>query len=106
MSEDNDHHDIAESSETCPYCYMVIDSSPPPKLRIMIMVPNYWGKADTVSEAWSNVKKECGKSLRDLKRGKWRIYVVWDTEDVKTHIDDMGGICYPSGHHYTMIDEH
>lgn len=76
------------------------------KLRIMIMVPHYWGKADTISKAWANVKKESGDSLRELKRDRWRIYVVWDTYDVKTHINDMGSICYPSNYPYHMIDEH
>lgn len=77
-----------------------------PKLRIMIVVPHYWGKGDTISEAWEQLKKESYRNLRDLKSGLWRMYVVWDTKEVETHVNEMGAICYPSDHHYTMIEEH
>lgn len=76
-----------------------------PKLKIMIMVPHYWGKADNIQDAWLQVKQTSYKNLRDLKRGPWRVFAVYDTENVKTHVDEMGSICYPRDHHYVKIDE-
>ena len=76
-----------------------------PKLRILIVVPHYWGKGDTIDEAWTEVKKESFKNLRELKRDQHQIYVVWDTDDVKTHVNDMGGLCWPSDHKPIKIHE-
>jgi hypothetical protein len=72
-------------------------------LKILIIVPHYWGKGDTIDEAWAQVKKSSYKNLRDLKSGPHGIYVVWDTDEVKTHVNEMGSIFYPSNHKYTRI---
>ncbi len=74
-------------------------------LKIMIVVPHYWGRGSTITKAWDQVKKASYKNLRELKRGPWRIFVVWDTEDVKTYVNEMGSICYPVDHPYTKIEE-
>jgi hypothetical protein len=77
-----------------------------PKLRIMIIIPHYWGKGDTITEAWKQVKKESGKTLRSMKSDRHQIYVCWDTEDVSTSLDEFGfNITYPDGYPPVKIEE-
>lgn len=73
--------------------------------KVLIIVPNYWGKGSTIKEAWSQVKIESHKNLRDLKRGRYKIFSVTDTEEVKSRVDDLGGITYPRGYPPTLIDK-
>jgi len=73
--------------------------------KVLILVPNYWGKGDTIREAWSQVKKASYKNLRDLKRGRYKIFSVTDTDEVKSRVDDLGGITYPKGYAPKLIDE-
>lgn len=76
------------------------------KARVMIVIPNYWGKGDTITEAWFQVKKECGQHLTSMKASRHRIYVCWDTEDVKTRIDEFGfTMIFPEGHPPIKIEE-
>jgi hypothetical protein len=76
------------------------------KTKIMVVVPYYWGKGDNIAEAWQNVKKESGKNLRDLRAGNHRIYVAYDSDEVKTRMDDYGfNINYPTGYPPHIIEE-
>ena len=72
--------------------------------KVMIIVPHYWGKGNTIDEAWERVKKESGKTLRDLKQGQHMIYVVYDKEDARSRLDEFGmNISYPEGYPPTVI---
>lgn len=73
----------------------------------MIIVPNYWGKGDTISEAWQQVKRESYGNLRELKSGPHTIHVVFDTDEVKSCLDEFGfNISYPAGHPPIKIESH
>lgn len=74
------------------------------KVKIMIVVPNYWAKGETIDEAWKAVRGIAGGNLRDLKRGKHMIYVCFDKEDVQTRLDEFGmNISYPQGYPPVVI---
>ena len=73
--------------------------------KILIMTAGYWGKGDTITEAWDNVKRETGKTLPALKKAAHLIYSCFDyvvdegkeTEEfqtVKARINSHGAICY------------
>ena len=74
------------------------------EIKVLIIVPNYWGKGDTIAEAWTQLKKASYKNLRQLKT-RFKMYVVIDTDDVKSCVTDMGGISYPKGYEPKLIDE-
>lgn len=74
--------------------------------KILIIVPNYWGKGETIAEAWQQVKKASYSNLRDLKRGKWAMYSGHDTEAVKMHVDDFGSVCHDRDYPLTEIEVH
>ena len=77
------------------------------EIKVLIIVPNYWGKAGTIEEAWKNVRQVSGKNLRDLRRGNYQIYVAFDREDVKTKLDSYGfNFSYPRGYPPVKIEEH
>lgn len=66
------------------------------KLSVLIMVPNYWGKADTLAGAWKNVCSESCKTKTELRRGKYAVYIVGDCGDAKSHIDGYGSFLTPA----------
>lgn len=69
--------------------------------KVLIIVPNYWGKGDTITDAWNNVKKESFKSLRELEAGPHSIYTVFDRPDKEAYsqLDEMGfNTSYPEGY--------
>ena len=72
--------------------------------KIIIVVPHYWGKGDTITEAWKNVKKESYKNLRELKSGPHAIFLGFDTEDAKFQVNNMGSLMYPSDTEYFELD--
>jgi len=72
--------------------------------KILIVVPNYWGKGDTINEAWKQLKKVSYKNLRQLKT-RYKMFVVTDTDDVKSHVNELGGVVTPKGFPPTLIDE-
>ena len=58
--------------------------------KVLIIVPNYWGKGDTITEAWAQVKKVSHTNLRSLKSGPHSIYFGHDTDNVKLALDEFG----------------
>jgi len=75
--------------------------------KVLIIVPHYWGKAETIDGAWEQVKKESYRNLRELKSGPHGIYVVYDKEDVKSRVDEFGfNITYPEGYPPRRIHAH
>ena len=72
--------------------------------KIIIMVAHYWGKADTITKAWQNVKRESCKTLRELKKGPYKIFLGFDTEDGKFQVNDYGSLMYPSDTSYYELD--
>ena len=72
--------------------------------KILIVVPNYWGKGETINEAWDSVKRFSCDTLRTLKK-TYKMYVVTDTDDVKSCVNGMGGLVYPEGYEPKLIDE-
>jgi hypothetical protein len=74
------------------------------KLRVLVMVPHYWGKADTLAEAWKNVCRESGKSKTELRRGQYRVYACADRGDAKTYVDGYGRMMCPEGIQPTVIE--
>lgn len=61
--------------------------------KILVLVPNYWGKGETAAEAWRNVRRAGGPSKRDSK-GRYVIYRVHpDTVCEEIH----GNLQYPKG---------
>jgi hypothetical protein len=72
--------------------------------KVLIVVPNYWGKGDTIAEAWKQLKKASYKNLRELKT-RYKMFVVIDTDDVKSHVSDMGGVVTPKGFPPHLIEE-
>jgi len=67
------------------------------KLRVLINVPHYWGKGDTLAEAWKNVCSESCKTKTELRRGWFRVYAVADKGDAKSRIDEYGRFLTPVG---------
>lgn len=66
--------------------------------KVLVIVPHYWGKGDTITEAWKQVRA-AGYSGRKWS-GKYRIYAVEDTDEVKVRVTDLGGI---SRHRDSMV---
>jgi hypothetical protein len=75
------------------------------QLRILIVVPHYWGKAKTINEAWQQVKKYSGKDLRRLRGGPHKIYAVWDLDDQKSRLDEFGMLHSPADHPPVCIQD-
>jgi hypothetical protein len=61
-----------------------------PKLVVVILVPHYWGKGETIKAAWKRITQESGTTMRELKRNPYRINVVPETEDFSAYVDSMG----------------
>jgi len=81
------------------------------KVVIIIMVQHYWGRGESITEAWENVKKESGQTLRDLKRGSHLIYSAFDyiTDDekttIKSYVDGFGSVNYHRDYPATIIHQ-
>lgn len=58
----------------------------------MIVGGWWWGKAETLSEAIANAKRNAGSDVNDNGSRRF-IYKV----DPATYINDFGGITYPGG---------
>ncbi|MDJ0952445.1 MAG: hypothetical protein QNJ81_02075 [Acidimicrobiia bacterium] len=72
--------------------------------KIMIVVPNYWAKGDSIDDAWKNLRGIAGRNLRDLKAGSHMIYVCYDKGELKSRLDEFGmNISYPEGYPPTVI---
>ncbi len=70
----------------------------------MIVVPNYWGKGDTIDEAWDKVKSFGSRTLRELKSGPHVIYVCYDRGEHQSRLDEFGmNISYPEGYPPAVI---
>jgi len=74
------------------------------KVKIMIVVPNYWGKGDSIDEAWKKVREFSHRNLRELKSGPHIIYVVYDKGEQRSQLDEFGmNISYPEGYRPVVI---
>ena len=76
------------------------------KLKIMVVVPHYWGKGDTIDEAWKRVKRESCKTVPSMKKGPHTVYVCFDKTDgsASTRLDSFGmNISYPQGYPPVII---
>lgn len=79
---------------------------------ILVMVQYYWGRGETIAEAWKKVSEVSGRTVAKLKRDSHLIYSAFDyiTDDeettVKTYINDMGSTCYHRDYPPTIIVEH
>jgi hypothetical protein len=65
-----------------------------PRLKVVVVVPNYWGKGDTLKEAWENVTLESGKGKRELKRSSYYVYVVPETDENIACVNQIGSLCW------------
>lgn len=74
-------------------------------LKILIVVPHYWGKASTLNEAWLQVKKQSHGDLRKLRAGPYKIFVVWDVDDQKSFVDEFGLMHSPADHPPVCIQD-
>lgn len=74
-------------------------------MAVIIVVPYYWGRSETISGAWKQVKKESHSTMRELKSGPHKIYFTFDTEEVKTYVNEYGALCYPSGQPPVCIED-
>jgi len=77
-----------------------------PKLKVLIIVPHYWGRGDTIDEAWQEVKNASYSNLRSLKSGPHKIVVGYDVGDAKLYVNEMGALCYPAETTYHVIHAH
>lgn len=63
---------------------------------LLLTVPNYWGKGDTLEEAKANLKKAGGKI------GKyWRLRSVAPD----TYVSEIGNLVYPVDHTPILLVE-
>ncbi len=68
------------------------------RLKVVVIVPHYWGKGDTLAEAWANVESASCKPAREFRKGKHVVYVVAETDDCKARCDEVsGGLIVPRG---------
>jgi hypothetical protein len=74
--------------------------------EVLIIVPNYWGKGTTITEAWKQVKEASYKNLRELRSGQWIMYFGHDTEEVGLRVDDFGNVCHHSDYPIYPIESH
>lgn len=74
--------------------------------KVLIIVPNYWGKGTTITEAWKQVKRSSYGNLRKLRQAPWCIYFGHDTDDVPLCVDSFGNICHHSDHPVHEIESH
>ncbi len=79
-----------------------------PKLVVVIVVPHYWGKGETIDAAWKRLREESGGTLRDLKRGSYRVNVVPETDEFKAYVDEMGTLHWADveGIRALVVDSH
>jgi len=75
-----------------------------PVPKILILRQHYWGKADTIPEAWKQLSKVSGYTVRQLKREPWVMYSVNDYGDVPVRVDGMGSICHHERYPIHEID--
>jgi hypothetical protein len=73
--------------------------TPEYRLKVVVIVPHYWGKGDTIAEAWGNVEAESSTAARRHKKdGKFAVYMVAETDDCKARCDEIsGGLIVPRG---------
>ena len=71
--------------------------------NILILIPNYWGKAATIKAAWDRIRQEAGsRTVAEAKReGKW---VIWACHPDSYCEDVNGGIVSPKDSPPTRID--
>lgn len=60
-----------------------------PRLVVIIIVHNYWGKGETIQKAWNQVTKVSGRSKTSHKREGYCIRVVPETDDCPAYLDEM-----------------
>lgn len=81
---------------------------------ILVMIQYYWGRGETIAEAWQKVSDVSGRTVASLKRETHLIYSAFDyivdgDDDhemtVKTYINDMGSTCYHRDYPPTVIVE-
>ena len=51
-------------------------NAPTNERLVLIIIPNHWAKAQTIAEAWDNLRKITGHNLQSLRRGGFHIYCV------------------------------
>lgn len=67
-------------------------------VRVVVIVPHYWGKGESLAEAWQNVRDAGGhKPRREYERGAHGVYVVCETPDCKARVDELGNLVTPRG---------
>lgn len=81
---------------------------------VLILIANYWAKGATINEAWKALTEFSGRGKREIQRGEHIIYTYFDivakepAKDkeltVRTYVNDMGGVTYPSA--YPAIEIH
>lgn len=98
----------AEDFETC--CEMITDlisgEAAPDGLKpkVIVIVPNAWGKGDTLADAWSRAASHAGKTIAGAKRGEYLVYFGHDTEEVPLYLNEMGALCHHQDYPATLID--
>jgi hypothetical protein len=70
----------------------------------VVVVPNYWGRGSSLSEAWRAVEAESGQTRafhergRKGKGGTFAVFVVVGEGADLSYCEPVhGGLCYPKG---------
>lgn len=114
MAECEKHESMRRLGSPCPYCQLDQLTKPARsvlqrdgmKQIVLIVVPHYWGRGDTIDDAWDSVRKASGRNLRDLKSGSHQIYAAFESETGSTSIDPTGlNMVYPQGYPPNLIHE-
>lgn len=74
--------------------------------KILIMRQHYWGKAETIPEAWKQLSKVSGYTQRQLKKDPWVMYHGTDTDQIPFYVNEMGSVCHHADYPIHEIDNH
>ena len=80
-------------------------ADPEPILKVLIIVPNYWGTGKTISDAWRMVRAVSGKRMHQLRREAHMVYIGHDAGDIDLHLDAMGNVCHHADYPVTQIEK-
>ena len=70
-----------------------------PKKFYLVVVPYYWGKAKTIKGAWKEIENISNKDKKEFDN-----YSIFETDDPKICVDNMGRIIRDGGTYSKKIE--
>lgn len=80
-----------EQREEAPALERVKQICPDGRMKYIVVIPNYWGKADSVHQALEKCRKESGLFKRDFRKQPTSLYICADKD---AYIHASGAICW------------